>query len=90
MKRTSPKLPQLQGLCRAGQFVTDAQAHATEALNPTPKKASRIADRILYVLVAVLVLAGLTQCTPSRQAAQQRHRDHRDEHAAPTAGNRYG
>lgn len=76
----SPKLPIMQGKCQHGQFVADAQALATEALKKATKKRSRAADGILYALVALLLLAGLTHCTSPRKAAAKRHRH---EHAAP-------
>ena len=81
--KQSPKLPALRGLCRPGQFVADAQAHAAEALNPTIKKASRSADGLLYALVGLLLLVVLTHCSPARQAAEQHHRT---EQAAPAHG----
>lgn len=79
MKRTSYKLPAFSGRCRAGQLVETANECAAKAMNPT-KASSRAADAILYALAVLLLLAGLTHCTPARQATQQRHHE---EHAAP-------
>ena len=79
MRKPSPKLPPLQGKCRPRCFTTDARALACEALHPA-KQGSTKADGILYGLVLVLLLAGLSTCTSARQAAQHRHRA---EHATP-------
>lgn len=44
---------------------------------------SRRADFIPWLLVALLVLAGLTHCTPARKTAAKRYRT---EHHAPAHG----
>ena len=79
-------LPQSE--IRLQQADVLARFYATTATAFTPKTNSTLplraqserANGLLWLLLSVLVLAGLTQCHPARQAAQQHHRH---KHAAP-------
>lgn len=100
MKR-SPKLPAFAGRCHVQLLPGTAAHAADTAnmlalLTPTPRESralaalpagitARTGNRALWLLLPLLLLAGLmTHCTSPRKAAQQRHRE---EHPAPFSRN---
>lgn len=83
---SSPKLPAFAGRCHV-QLLPGTAAHVADTarmlqlLQPAPEPLRAGSDRangLLWLLLAVLLLAGLSNCKPSQAA-----RRHRDEHPAP-------
>ena len=77
-----------QGRCCAGQLGEAAKKAAETALDAAHKRAaaqaepaSRRADALLPLLLALLLLAGLTRCAPAHRVSEAHQAHH--EHAAP-------
>ena len=71
------KAPRFSAWVRPGQTVLEAYHAAQQRA-----AASTRANGLLILLLPLLLVAGLTQCRPSRKIAAVRHRE---EHAAPAA-----